>query len=81
LNFEKINLNIDHFSVYYNIFNYRHIVEKGKWEVYAKYFCLKNINYFNPSNREFQNNNFFYQFNLQIRYLKFYILGFLFSKK
>jgi hypothetical protein len=45
--------NFVHYSVLNNIFNYKHIVEKGKWETYASTYCKKYLNYFNPSNREF----------------------------
>ena len=69
----------DHFSVINNIFNYRHIVEKGKWEPYSYKYCLKYINYFNENNREFNPSKIENKIVNCIKRIKFLFFGYLFS--
>ena len=78
--FELQNLNNEiHYSVLRNIFSYKHIVEKGKWETYAQKYCNKHIKYFNPNKRNFQSNNFLIILkNLVVR-IKFLFFGYFLS--
>ena len=41
-----------HYSVKDTLFKYRHIVEKGEWEIYSESFCKKYIGYFEPGMRK-----------------------------
>jgi hypothetical protein len=68
--------NIDHWSVTNNIFEYKHVVEKGNWEHYAKTYCLKYINYFKPGTRQIINNNFKNRINILLKKIKFYLIGY-----
>jgi hypothetical protein len=77
---ESISSN-EHYTVKNNIFNYRHIVEKGLWEFYAEDFCIKHINYFNESNREWQSKNLSRKLYYFLKRVKFLTLGYIkFSK-
>jgi len=70
-----------HYSVLKNLFSYRHVVEKGKWESYAKKYCIKYIGYFNQGNREIHKSNLVKEFVDVIKKIKFFLFGYLFSKK
>lgn len=76
-NFELQNLNNEiHYSILSNIFSYKHIVEKGKWEPYAKKYCNKYIKYFNPNKRYFQSNDslsIFKNWIVRIKFLFFWL--------
>lgn len=78
-NFETNNTRkCEHYSVLNNLFFYRHIVEKGKWETYASSYCKKHINYFNPGNREFQSFKFQNKLINYLRKVKFLVFGYSF---
>ena len=70
-----------HYSVMQNIFYYKHVVEKGKWESYAKSYCKKNINYFIKGNREVHKITFQDKFIKTLKRIKFFFFGYLFSSK
>lgn len=40
-----------HYSVKDSLFKYRHLVEKGEWEVDSEEFCKQSIEFFEPGNR------------------------------
>jgi hypothetical protein len=67
---------IDHWSVTNNIFEYKHVVEKGKWEHYAKTYCWKYINYFQPGARQIINNNFKNRTHTLLKKIKFLLIGY-----
>jgi hypothetical protein len=73
------SLDFDHFSVCNNVFHYRHIVEKGKWESYSSKYCKKYISFFNEGSREFHSNSYIFRIKKFLIRLKFYFLGYLFS--
>lgn len=68
---------VDHFSVSDNIFNYRHVVEKGNWEFYAENFCNKYLNYFQKGNRKMNSNTLFNKIKLKLKRFKFLIFGYI----
>ena len=82
-NFEKKIISDEkHFSVKKNLMNYRHVVEKGKWDYRANSIFRKaGINYsFNGIQKH--RVSIFYKLKQQI--LKYFILpifGYIFSKK
>ena len=80
--FEKTNLkNYSHYSVSKSIFSYKHVVEKGKWEFYAKNYCIKNINYFEQGYRKTQISNINRKLYFLLKHIKFLFLGYIkFSK-
>jgi hypothetical protein len=67
---------VEHYSVLNNIFFYKHIVEKGKWEFYASNYCKKYLNYFNPGDRKFQSYKFSNKLINYIKKIKFLIFGY-----
>jgi hypothetical protein len=71
----------NHYSIYKDVFSYRHIVEKGKWEIYAKSYCEKYIGFFNVGERSTRNVNLLGSVYNMLRRLKFMFLGYLFSRK
>lgn len=76
--FENQNTrNLDHWSVTNNIFHYRHVVEKGKWEHYAQSYCNKHINYFEPGFREIIKDNFINRLIIRLKIVKFFFLGYI----
>lgn len=76
--FENLKpLNDLHYTVCENIFNYKHIVEKGKWEFYAKRYCEKYIQFFDAGSREAIENNLSNYFINQLKIIKFSLLGYL----
>jgi len=76
-NFELFcNSSVKHYSVIDNIVNYRHIVEKGKWEIYAKEYCENNIGFFTPGKRLFRARGFIYSLKYFYTHSKFVIFGY-----
>jgi len=73
--------NYIHYSVVENLFSYKHVVEKGKWETYAKKYCIKYISYFNQGNRVIQKSNLIKDLFFILKKIKFFLFGYLFSKK
>ena len=70
------NEKLEHYSVLHNHFYYRHIVEKGKWETYASFYCNNYINYFNPGDRKFQSFKILDNLINYIKKFKFLIFGY-----
>jgi hypothetical protein len=68
---------IDHFSIQNNIFHYKHIVEKGKWQFYADKYCINYLGYFNPGTRPMLNNNFKNNCVEFLKRVKFYFFGYI----
>ena len=73
--------NVDHFSVQNNIFHYKHIVEKGKWQYYASKYCNNYIGYFNPEFRPMLKNNLKNNYIDFFKKIKFYFFGYIKIKK
>jgi hypothetical protein len=65
-----------HFSVYKDCFSYKHIVEKGEWEIYAKQYCLKYISYFDEGSRPTRPRTFLNVILHFITTIKFELLGY-----
>jgi hypothetical protein len=84
-NFENLNFkNVNHFSVTNNIFNYKHVVEKGNWEFYAESFCTKYLGYFNKGSRKMNSDTFINVLKLLLKKVKFMFFGYIktpFNKK
>tara|TARA_B110000305_G_scaffold177638_1_gene196709 strand:- start:34 stop:825 length:792 start_codon:yes stop_codon:yes gene_type:complete len=74
--FERQQSETIHYCPSYDILSYKHIVEKGEWLFYAKNYCLKNINYFNPGNRNFSSNKTG-KYHYYFKKLQFLFFGFL----
>ena len=70
-----------HFSVLDNVFSYKHVVEKGRWETYAKKYCLKHIEYFNRGERGVHEISFLTKVIKLIKSVKFFLFGYSFSRK
>lgn len=75
--FEEVVSSNEHYTVKNNIFQYRHIVEKGLWEFYAKDFCIKHIEYFNESNRNWQSKTLSRKLYYFFKRVKFLTLGYI----
>jgi hypothetical protein len=58
------------------IFKYKHIVEKGEWDIGAEQHCKKAIGYFNEGKRKFK-KNIFGAFGRSLSLLRFQVFGFL----
>ena len=77
-NFEnRYNKETDHYSVSRNIFDYKHLVEKGNWEFYARNYCIKYIGYFNKGNRNLNTNSLKNKLKLIMKRIKFLIFGYI----
>ena len=75
--FEKINLNIKHYSVCKSLLTYIHIVEKGEWDYDAKTICKKYIklNLSNFNNRQFK-KHFLKKIIFKIKKILFPVIGY-----
>ena len=76
-NFENIISNVIHYSVAKSLFKYRHVVEKGKWEIGAKKYCLKYINYFNPGDRRYQKFSLKRIVRYRLQPVRFFLFGYI----
>jgi hypothetical protein len=77
-NFEEINMNkYDHYTINNTIISYKHIVEKGKWEYYAKDYCIRNISYFKFGDRISQSTNFNRKLYFTLKRIKFIFFGYI----
>lgn len=78
-NFESVKFkSIEHYSVIDSIVKYRHIVQKGMWEIYSKKYCIKTIGYFNPGNRPFKPDNLTNIVLYYISQFRFFLFGYFF---
>jgi hypothetical protein len=77
-NFESINhKNIVHYSTSQSIISYKHIVEKGQWDLNADDWCIKSIGFFNKGNRESRNLKFIDIFFVNLKRFSFNMFGYL----
>ena len=67
----------DHWTLTKNLFNYKHIVEKGKWQYYAKRYCIKYINFFEPKSRELIKDNLKNNIIDYLKRIKFFMFGYI----
>lgn len=66
-----------HYSVLKTAIDYRHIVQKSRWEIYARKYCQKHIDYFEPGTRAFRPENFLNRISFNLTTLKFFLFGYL----
>jgi hypothetical protein len=57
------------------IFRYKHIVEKGEWDIGSEQYCRKAIGHFNKGERNFK-KNLFGAFGRSLSLLRFQVFGF-----
>jgi hypothetical protein len=77
-NFESINhTNVDHYSTSQSIISYKHIVEKGQWDLNADDWCKKSIGFFNIGNRETRSLTFIDIFFINLKSFSFNLFGYL----
>jgi hypothetical protein len=67
---------LDHYSVTETIIKYKHIVQKGKWEIYSKKYCENKIGYFNQGNRLLKPNKSINYLSYYFLKAKFFLLGY-----
>lgn len=72
--FETLISDRQHYSVLKDVITYQHIVEKGKWNVSAKKWCVKSVGYFYPGTRSFNRNQ--NCVGMAIRRLIFLVIGY-----
>jgi len=79
--FEKLNLDITHYSVCKSIIKYIHIVEKGEWDYEAKVICKKYINLdLNNSNKRPFKKGVLKSIIFKIKKIIFPIIGYCLTK-
>ena len=71
---------LPHYSVYNNLLNYRHIVEKGQWEIDANSYCKNYLGFFVQGKRPIRNLSFIEQLRFHTRKPVFFIFGYLIVK-
>lgn len=75
--FERLSdLKHAHYSVLQTMFRYRHIVEKGQWDIGAEKYCKKAIGGFTSGTREMRDNDLASRVGFQVEKVKFFIFGY-----
>lgn len=66
-----------HYAVLKSLIHYRHVVEKGKWDIIAKAHCLKAIGWFDDRGRPGHLSGFRARFERRLGLLRFKLFGYL----
>ena len=69
-----------HYAVTKNYFSYRHIVEKGEWDVGVENYCKKYVDFFNRGNRPQKKRKLIDSIILSIKNILFKLFGYMFMK-
>ena len=75
--FEKLRIfDVNHFSLPRSIISYKHVVEKGCWDIDAEWWCKKSIGFFNPGERERRRISPFSRVKIKIKWVFFELFGY-----